>query len=153
MLPSIDTLGREKKQHNGSKGLKYAYDVLFNPGYDAKYNPSKAEEIALELYEATGETKHLPKEAENTIKYSTGIIPGTRKQQYETITLTKEQKNELQKIMGQETEKAFSKLGGEYNNLKTDIEKVDYLAKLLSEIKVKAEDQILKSLGKRRYKK
>ena len=89
----------------------------------------------------------------NTIKYSTGIIPGTRKQQYETITLTKEQKNELQKIMGQETEKAFSKLGGEYNSLKTDIEKVDYLAKLLSEIKVKAEDQILKSLGKRRYKK
>jgi hypothetical protein len=153
LLPQIDTLGREKKQNNGSTGLKYAFDVLANPGYRAKYNPSEAEKVALDLYYNSGQTKQIPKVADDEIKVATGYKNGTRKYEYETIKLTKAQRNELQKLMGEKVEKAYSTLDGEYNSLKSDEEKADYLSKILTKIKTEAEDEILKSMGKKRFTK
>lgn len=144
---SVDTLGREVENNYGSKGLKYAFDVLANPGRTGKYNPSEAEKMALELYNSTGETKQIPRVADSKITYK------SESNKKETINLSNRDVSEMQRIMGIETEKEFSKLNNSRDfQYLSDEDKAAELQKIMTDIEKEAKNKILDSKRVKRSK-
>lgn len=144
LQPKIDTMGREVKQFNGNNN---PFNVLINPGYTNKYNPSNAEKLALNLYNETGSTTQFPRVASDKITYKES------KDKNKTIQLTPQEKVELQTYIGQETNKAYDFLYNldDFNN-KTSKDKIKELEKALREIYDKGEQQILRGRGINEYK-
>jgi hypothetical protein len=91
--PAYDTLGNEKEtyQNKGNSLL----NVLFNPSFVSKYNPSKEAKFILDYINETGDNTVAPRLAKKK-------IDGTK--------LTGEQFAELQKLMGKETKKGLEEL-------------------------------------------
>ena len=135
MLPAkVDTVGREVKQFNGNNNL---YNTFLNPGFTSTYNPSKAEKLATDVYNATGDKGVFPKVADTSITYKDDN--GDSK----VIQLTPDEKQQLQKYIGQETEKAYSNVSGNiYNSSGAKL-----LKKLLEDIYTNGENQILVGRG------
>ena len=134
LLPAkIDTMGRDVKQFNGKDNL---YNTFLNPGFTSKYNPSKAETIATDVYNATGNKGVFPRVAKNTITYKDN-------EENKIIQLTPTEKQQLQRYIGQETEKQFNNIDSE-----TDMEKqAKALQKILSKVYTEGENIILKGRG------
>lgn len=144
-LPNkVDTLGNDVKSFDGKNNI---FNVMLNPSYTSTYNPSKAEKLALDLYENTGNTTHFPRVAKDKITYKAD------KETSKTINLTSQEKNNLQRYIGKETEKAFSEYAGNptWNN-KDDKEKIKDLQRRLTEIYNQGEYMILKGRGINEYK-
>jgi hypothetical protein len=91
--PAYDTLGNEKEtyQNKGNSLL----NVLLNPSFVSKYNPSKEAKFILDYINETGDNTVAPRLAKKK-------IDGTK--------LTGEQFAELQKLMGKETKKGLEEL-------------------------------------------
>ena len=142
--PRIDTLGREVKNFQGKNNL---YNVFLNPGYTTKENASLAEKLALDIYRSTGDKIQFPRVAKDSITYKTG------KDASEKINLTAQERNDLQKYIGQETEKQYTKLyNNQYFMKKNPKEQAKELQSLLTEIYNKGEENILKNRGIKEYK-
>lgn len=144
MLPKkVDTMGNESQKFYGEGALK-AFNTLINPGKTSEYNPTKAEKLALDLYNETGEKTQMPRKAPKTITYKP-----SKGAKSEKITLTLEEKNEMQRIMGQKTEEEFNKID---SNL-SDEQKIKKMTDKLTEIQQEAGYEILKKRGIKYYKK
>lgn len=139
----VDTMGNESQKFYGEGALK-AFNSLINPGKTSEYNPTKAEKLALDLYNETGEKTQMPRKAPKTITYKS-----SKGAKSEKITLTLEEKNEMQRIMGQKTEEAFNKIDGKLS----DEQKVKKMTDELTKIQQEAGYEILKKRGIKYYKK
>lgn len=137
---SIDTVGNEKTNNNGSKGLEYVFDTLLNPSRSAKYEPTNAEKLALDLYDRTGETKHMPRYADKEITYKDA------QGQKQTLKLDAQDKMDLQRRMGELTEQVYSQYATKNGNIK-DEDQINQLMSILNKIEDQAKKEILKSKG------
>ena len=72
---------------------------MLNPAFITKYNVSPAMEEILKLYRETGDTTVFPREAKNKMTFNN-----------QTIELTKEEQNELQRMMGTDVMKRIDVL-------------------------------------------
>ena len=134
-LPAkINTMGNEVKQFNGKDNL---FNVFLNPGFTSKYNPSKAEKLATDIYDSTGNKGVFPRVAKNTITYKD-------KEENKTIQLTPREKQQLQVYIGKETEKEYSNYAVGYDSAETNAKA---LQKLLSRIYTEGENIILEGRG------
>jgi hypothetical protein len=91
--PSYDTLGNKRETfQNGSNNL---YNVLLNPSFVSQYDPSPEAKFLLDFINETGDKRLAPRTADKK-------IDGT--------PLTGEQYAELQRLIGQETQKGLKNL-------------------------------------------
>lgn len=136
----VDTVGKTSKQNR--EGIPRLFDIYVNPGQTKKYTPSNAEKLSEELYNKTGETKHIPQVAPKKISYET-----TGKQKG-TYNFTGAEQSEYQKMLGVRTEEEFSKLSERYSFKKlSDQEKVEELQKKMKEIKKEVNKKFLDKRG------
>lgn len=144
-----DTVGNEVMKNNGSKGVKYFFDTFINPGKTAKYNPTSAEKIALDIYNNSGETIQIPRVVKDTISYKESKDSGRT-----TITLNSKEKSEYQRIVGEKTEEAFVKMSKSHNfkNM-TDFEKAQELQDIMTEIDAEAKEEMLDMKNIKYYRK
>lgn len=145
LQPKVDTLGRNIEQFQGNNNFK---NVALNPGFTTKNNPTNAEKLVLNLYEETGSKVQFPRVANDTITY---------KESYDknkTIKLTSKEKTDLQRYIGERTNKEYEWLYNEKQfNSKTSKDKVKQLQSLLTSIYNDGEKKILESRGIKEYEK
>ena len=130
---SYDTMGNEKKSFNGSTGLGRIYDVFLNTSYTSTVDMDSTEQEIYDLYTSTGLTDHLPLTVKNSFTYKG-----------EKITLTAKEKAQYQKELGERTAKAYKERmqTKEYQNM-TDEEKVQDLAKILSDLQIEVRGEVV----------
>ncbi|MGL4107266.1 hypothetical protein [Clostridium sp. LP20] len=143
LTKKVDTLGNEQQKFYGDGALKM-FNTLINPGKTSKFNPSKAEKIALDLYNDTGDVAQMPRVAPKSFTYKEKKNAPSLK-----ISLTGEEKNQMQKYMGKETEKAFSSIP---SGLSSE-EKSKKMKDILEDVQEKAKLEILRKRGLKYYKK
>lgn len=136
------TVGQEIKQNYGAKGLANAFQTLINPATTSKFNPTPAEKLALDIYERSGEVIQMPRVVDKTIRYYTDN--GTKNGKREDYNLNGREQSELQRLMGEKTEAAFSEISktSKFESM-TDQEKAAELQKLMTKIKAEAEKELL----------
>jgi hypothetical protein len=94
--PSYDTLGNKRETYQDSPfGKNSLFNVLLNPSFMSQYNPSPEAKFLLDYINETGDKRAAPRTADKK-------IDGT--------PLTGEQYAELQRLMGQETQKGLKNL-------------------------------------------
>ena len=135
----VDTLGNTQQKFYGD-GLLKMFNSLINPGKTSIYSPTNAEKVALDLYNKSGETIQMPRYAPKTITYTNSV---GKKQ---TLALSGEDKNTLQRIMGKATESAYSHLPANFSGMSDD-KKAQYLQKILTEINQKSKEELLRKKG------
>lgn len=112
----VTTTGKTRETYqDGSNNI---FNVMLNPAFITKYNVSPAMEEILKLYRETGDTTVFPREAKNKMTFNN-----------QTIELTKEEQNELQRMMGTDVMKRIDLLVSSsswdgYNN-QTKINKIN----------------------------
>jgi hypothetical protein len=109
--PAYDTLGNQRKNfQNDSNNL---FNVLLNPSFVSKYEPSAEAEFVLNAINETGDKNLAPRMAQKKL---------------DGEALTSEQYAEMQRIMGEEVKSGLSKIlymeGGNQEELSKAIEKV-----------------------------
>lgn len=151
-LPTkVDTLGRDMQQFQGKNN---AFNVLVNPSFTTKNVGNETERFVSKLYEETGLKTHFPKVAENKITYKVD------NKLNQTINLTADEKIELQKYIGQRTDKEFQVIAKQYEKdnsnartMKSAATQIKELGNLLSDIYAEGENRILKARGIKEYNK
>lgn len=139
-LPAnFDTLGRQKENYqNGSNSV---FNVLFNPGFVSKNNPTPVQKEILRLYEATGSKTQFPRVVSDKITYT---IKGDSK----SYTFTQEEKPLYQKAVGELVQSGISNLmSAPGYKLSTDENKVKMIYNVLNNSSEKAKNDFLKSKG------
>lgn len=135
----VDTLGNTQQKFYGD-GLLKMFNSLINPGKTSIFSPTNAEKVALDLYNKSGETIQMPRYAPKNITYTNS---SGKKQ---TLALSGEDKNTLQRIMGKATESAYSHLPANFSGMSDD-KKAQYLQKILTEINQKSKEELLRKKG------
>jgi diguanylate cyclase (GGDEF)-like protein len=127
-LPAmVDSMGRPVKNYQGRNNVA---NVMLSPGFYTKRDDDPVTKMVIGLYERTGETKHFPRTAPENL-----TIGDT------TIKLTAEQRNELQRTMGEMTRARFRTQAA----LKmTDERKIDKLQSILTEVSKAAKQKYLR---------
>jgi len=82
-------------------------NVLLNPAFVNRYNPSKEVQMVTDIYNQTGDAKQVPRVVDKKITVS-GISFG--KKVSKTFELTGEEFTEYQKLVGEKTQQGFSKV-------------------------------------------
>lgn len=59
--PQIGTFGEEKELYQG--GTNNPFNVFLNPAFVSKYQPTSEQDLALDIYKQSGETEHIPTQA------------------------------------------------------------------------------------------
>jgi histone H3/H4 len=140
-LPAVlTTTGEEKEMYAG--GSNNPLNVLLSPGYLGIYKKSPGRDLLINLYKSTGKTSQFPKLQTNTIKiYNT------------EYTLTRDQKADLQKYVGQMTWSTLDNLvtaksdkGKKFDDL-PDETKLKVISNLMEEIGNKAEEYMAKKMN------
>jgi hypothetical protein len=85
--------------HPGQDGTNTPFNVFFNPSFVNKYNPSKEAEIALSLYDRTGDNKALPNFIDK--KFTFHGIP---------FELNGKQQSDLQRWVGERSKDFYTSL-------------------------------------------
>ncbi len=132
LQPTYDALGNKAQTYQD--GSNNPLNVFLNPAFVSKYSPSKEAELALNAFKQTGETKQIPT-----------IIP-----KYFTVTgqrfdLTSEEYATMQRIVGENTNKAFGKISP---SIKTD-KQIDLMAQAIEKARVEGKKAILNGRGVR----
>jgi hypothetical protein len=86
-------------------GTNQWWNVFLNPAFVSKYAPSPEAQLAIDVFMNTGETSQVPRVVD---KY---FMVGGKK-----VTLTGAERAELQRIVGEETQKGFSKINPELDD-------------------------------------
>ena len=122
LQPKISTLGKEKEVYQG--GSNNLFNVLLNPAFVSKYNPTPVTEKVLDIYNKTGETKHFPRAIDDK-----SVRSGGKK-----ADLTPQEQMQLQKDIGQKVDQLLSVLvkNPRFNSLSLD-EQADIIYKKLDE--------------------
>jgi len=132
LQPTYDALGNKAQTYQD--GSNNPLNVFLNPAFVSKYSPSKEAELALNAFKQTGETKQIPT-----------IIP-----KYFTVTgqrfdLSSEEYATMQRIVGENTNKAFGKISP---SIKTD-KQIDLMAQAIEKARVEGKKAILNGRGVR----
>lgn len=127
LQPTYDSLG--KKAETYQNGSNNPLNVFLNPAFVSQYSPTKEAELALNAYKQTGETKQIPT-----------IIP-----KYFTVTgkrfdLTSEEYANMQRIVGEDTRKAFSSISP---GSSTTDKQIDLMAKGIEKARLEGKKAIL----------
>lgn len=97
-LPSrVDPFGKDLEAYQD--GTNTPFNVFFNPSFVNKYNPSKEAEIALSLYDRTGDNKALPNFIDK--KFTFHGIP---------FELNGKQQSDLQRWIGERSKDFYTSL-------------------------------------------
>lgn len=141
-LPAkVDTMGKEINQFQGKNN---PFNVLFNPGYTTKFDPSPGEKLALNIYENGGGKEFFPRVVDKKIEVS-------NKGKKETFNLTPAQKQEYQKLLGENTAMEFDKLGRDSNFSKMSTEsQSEKLEKILSKVSKSSKEEMIRRLKNNR---
>lgn len=151
LQPRVDSMGRETQNFGGvgpTGVLGYGANVLFNPGYVNKNNPTDAEKLMLDIYNKTGETKQIPNSSSK--EFQSIEYKGSNGK--ETIQLTAKEKTDLQKYVGEKTLSEYGKLYNSSFKNKDIATQAKELQNLYQKIRDDGEDKILKSRGLLRKK-
>lgn len=109
------------------------WNVFFNPAFVNKYAPTPEAQMVLDIYKNTGETSQVP----HTIrKYFN--IPGGEK-----ITLTAEEYSQMQKQVGELTQKGFARIPTDVS----DEEKIKLMGSVMTDAGQEARMTILEKRG------
>ncbi|MEH7481476.1 hypothetical protein V7157_10465 [Neobacillus drentensis] len=127
--PAYDTLGNERETYqNGSNN---PINVLLNPSFVSKYQPSAEEKFVIDFINKNGDKK---------------VAPYLAKKKLDGQKLTGEQYAELQSIMGTETQKGFKDVIPDLKG-ETDIEKISKtLRKVIRDAAKTAKGEIKRQL-------
>jgi len=130
LQPSYGTLGSKSEtfQNGGNNPL----NVFLNPATITKFSPTKQEKLALSTYNQTGETKQIP-----TVMPKFFTVGGQK------FTLSSEEYANIQKTVGESTNKAFGKISP---SAKTDLQ-VENMAKAIELARLEGKKTILKNRG------
>jgi hypothetical protein len=90
-------LGQPLETYQG--GTNQWWNVFLNPAFVSKYTPSPEAQLAIDVFINTGETSQVPRVVD---KY---FMVGGKK-----VTLSGAERSELQRIVGEETQKGFAKI-------------------------------------------
>ena len=90
-----DVFGKEQKAFEKPT----LFNIFINPGFTSIYKPTPAAQLVIEIYNASGETKQLPK-----------IVPRSLTFQGKSVQLSGAQISQFQKQIGQATDAIFTKL-------------------------------------------
>ena len=116
-------------------------NVFLNPAFMNEYNPSPAVQKVKDIHDRTGETKQVPRVADKSIKVGEQVFQ-----------LTGEEFSEYQRLLGEKTDKGFSKV----NVGKTDKSAENAVGKMqgiMNKANQDAKLEILKSMGLKASKK
>jgi hypothetical protein len=123
----VDVLGRDIRSYGGDNNI---FNVLLNPGFTSKGSLTSGQKMIKSLFERTGETDILPRVAPDYFSYN-----GKK------YTLTVEEKNEMQRYMGVETQKLYDRMS---NIDSSDTAKIKSLKTSIDRIYEKAKADIVK---------
>jgi hypothetical protein len=127
--PAYDTLGNQRENFQG--GSNNWFNVLLNPSFVSKYNPSSEAEFVLDAINLTGDKNLAPRMAQKK-------IDGKK--------LTSEQYAEYQRIMGEEAQRGLAEIM--YNVDDSDPESVSKaIEKVLREAGKIAREAIREEMG------
>lgn len=123
--PSYNTLGTPRETYqNGSNN---AFNIFLNPAFPTKYDPTKEAEMALNLYDKTGETRQIPTAIDK--KFTVGG---------KSFVLSSKEYADMQKIVGEQTQKDFAIIADNPNQ-----DQVDRLAKAIERARLEGKKKIL----------
>lgn len=131
---AYDTLGNEAKTYQADNNNPF--NVFLNPAFITKYNPSSSAQMVIEIYNNTAETKQVPRIVNEYFNY-------TIKGKIKRVDLTPAEYSELQRIVGQETTKGFSKI----NPSASDESKIKKMVNVMNDAGDKGRKAILKARG------
>jgi len=142
-----DTLGNDVKAYQGKNNV---WNVMLNPGFTTKYDPTPVQEEILRLYDATGIKDQFPRVAPKSFEYQNPLTKTKDK-----IQLTSEEYVNYQKYLGTITNNAFNKIISteEYkalpddSKISTDLTKTKWLAEILTEANQIARVKVLIDRG------
>jgi hypothetical protein len=123
-------LGQPLETYQG--GTNQWWNVFLNPAFVSKYAPSKEAQLAIDVFMSTGETSQVPRVVD---KY---FMINDKK-----VTLTGAERAELQRIVGEETQKGFAKINPELN----DEAKLKKMGDVLTKAGQKGRQAILQGRG------
>jgi len=133
------TLGQKLETYQG--GSNSLGNVFLNPAFMNEYNPSPSVQKVKDVYDKTGEIKQVPRVADKSIKVGDKVFQ-----------LTGEEFSEYQRLLGEKTDKGFSKV----NVGKTDKSAENAVGKMqgiMNKANQDAKLEILKSMGLKASKK
>ncbi len=139
-LPTnFDTLGKQKENYqNDSNNI---LNVMFNPGFISRNNPTPVQKEILRLYETTGNKTQFPRVIKDKITYTKNKLP-------QSYTFTQEEKPLYQKAVGELVQQGISKLLiNEFYKSATDAEKVKKIYNVLNDASETAKNDFLKRKG------
>lgn len=123
-LPAkIDPFGREMENYQG--GTNSVLNVMLNPSFMSKYRPTPESKMVVDLYHNTNDAKVVPIVVESKFKFNG--VP------YE---MNARQRNNMQKWVGQRTQKFFATLANNPQFMGAPDEvKVDRLSSYLTKVR------------------
>jgi hypothetical protein len=127
--PSIGNFGDITTYYdkNNKSWLRRTWDSFFSPAITGEYNPTPNEEMLLDLYESTGETKHIPKD----IKQYQNINIG--EEEPVIIKLSPKEYRVLSQFVGKRVDELYNEFRIDSNQF-TDNEKIEWLNGLKSTV-------------------
>ena len=128
LQPKYDVLGKPLETYK-DKGNN-AFNVFLNPAFVTKYTPSEQAKLAVDSYNETGETKQIP-----TVVPKYFTLSGTK------FVLTSKEYSDIQKTVGEETNKAFGSISSTSN---TDSQ-ITAMTKAIEAARIKGKMQVLES--------
>ena len=127
---AYDSFGKPKETYQDSGNS--LFNVFLNPAFTAKYKMPEEARLAIDTFKNIGETKQIPRVI---AKYF--IVSGRK------IQLTAEEYSEMQRIVGEQTQKGFAKIPQKASD---DI-KIKKMIDVLSDAGMEGKKYILKQRG------
>jgi len=132
---SYGTLGQPLQTYQTDNN---AFNVLINPAFVSKYNPSLEAQKVLDIYNESGDKTVFPRTVD---KYITYTPKGGNKS--ERIDLTSEEYSEFQRLTGEYTREGLSRLS---DNISVE-RRAEKVNKILDDAAAQAKEDILKKRG------
>lgn len=131
LQPKLDTFGHEQKAYENNN----PFNVFLNPAFTSTYKTSPAAQLPFNIFQQTGSKTVMPRLADNYIMYKG-----------QKLQLTPQEYTDLQKYIGNETEKEYNDYT-KYNQGVSYDNQIKALQKLLNEINKEGRNRILKKRG------
>jgi len=130
-----DTLGKPRTTYQNEdiwSSNKNPLNVYLMPSFQSRYNPTPEAQMVIEVFNNTGETKHVPRSVR---KYFT--VSGQK------VVLTADEYVEMQRVMGEETMKGFGRISPHLS----DEEKIKRMMSVLTDAGRMGKDYVLENRG------
>lgn len=127
----VSTTGKDKEMFQNKSNT--IFNVFANPSFMSKYNASDGLQMVLDLYNKTGDVAQFPRQAKDSFTFKN-----------KKITLTKEQQNQLQKIMGTQSVEYLDELAKDKDFITwSNEDKLKGIKRLLDKIGDRSKKQLI----------